>query len=157
MNASTSPDMIQFATDCSRYWIDLWGRKAREGSGYSRRAETPIRSGSMKPMISPMPFGAASGPIVPQGATLRGPAGTAHTAPSSRRNGGRKNKIPPAWGGGRPGAHIPPPAPVYALHSRPDKQLETGEAHVIPMEHPEAARCDLARRRAAHAIRRPGE
>ena len=33
MNASTSPDMIQLATDCSRYWTDLAGRKVRVGSG----------------------------------------------------------------------------------------------------------------------------
>jgi hypothetical protein len=33
MKASTSPDMIQLATDCSRYWIDLVGRKLRAGSG----------------------------------------------------------------------------------------------------------------------------
>jgi hypothetical protein len=33
MKASTSPDMIQLATDCSRYWIDFVGRKVRPGSG----------------------------------------------------------------------------------------------------------------------------
>jgi hypothetical protein len=33
MNASTSPDITQLATDCSRYWTDLPGRKLRDGSG----------------------------------------------------------------------------------------------------------------------------
>jgi hypothetical protein len=33
MKASTSPDMIQLATDCSRYCTDLPGRKVRDGSG----------------------------------------------------------------------------------------------------------------------------
>src|SRR5687767_259424 len=55
MNASTSPDMIQLAADCSRYWIDLVGRKARDGSGYSRRAETPILRGSMGMMLQGLP------------------------------------------------------------------------------------------------------
>jgi len=33
MKASTSPDITQLATDCSRYWTLLVGRKNRRGSG----------------------------------------------------------------------------------------------------------------------------
>ena len=33
MKASTSPDITQLATDCSRYWTDLRRQEAREESG----------------------------------------------------------------------------------------------------------------------------
>jgi hypothetical protein len=33
MKVSTSPDITQLATDCSRYCTDLVGRKVRDGSG----------------------------------------------------------------------------------------------------------------------------
>ena len=44
--------MTQLATDCSRYCTDLVGRNVRDGSGYSKRADTPILRGSTTHLYS---------------------------------------------------------------------------------------------------------